>query len=297
MKILIANTHLTEIGGTELWTLTMAKEFVRRGVETHVFSPCVGEFAKQYIEPICPVFQEQELSGYDLMLINHATCFQLIKQLEKGTPAVKIYTSHSAWLPIERCQVGTDACVCVSELIAEKEKCHGWEPVIIRNGINFDRFKPETRVNDELKNVFLMSNYKQAIDFVGEICQELNLNFSYLQEKKFDFQDEINKCDLAIGIGRSAANAMACNRNVICTDWRDWMSGFSGVGFISEENYQDNLRYLFSGKEQPRTFTKEELKQEILKYNSKINLRNLATKDFDVRFTAQKYLDLWISIK
>ena len=93
MKILLTNNHLAQLGGSETWTYTMAKELQRMGYEVGVFT-----HEKGVVSDMLGDLMDYSPSGYDLALINHNSCLGVDAKF-------KIFTSHGT-VPvadIEKC--------------------------------------------------------------------------------------------------------------------------------------------------------------------------------------------------
>ena len=286
MKILITNNHLTNVGGTETWVKTVADELKRRGHEVHLMTSYIGKFA----EGLDYLILWEFVDNYDLILCNHTTQLERIKT---DTPI--IFTSHSFFIDIEQPIKGADAYVAVIEEIAEKQK--EFNPTVIRNGIDLEKFKSTTPINKELKTVLYLSHpwNKKALPIIKEACKDYEL--ITIEQETNNVETLINKADLVITLGRGILESLACGRNVISADWRSWMQSFSGGGVVTKDNFNKLKTHAFSGRNKPIEFTAERLKQELEKYSPDNNLRHLMEKECDIKKQVDKYLNLWTTIK
>ena len=275
MKILITNNCMGSFTGTESWVYAMAKEL---GKEHHVtvFSPSMGNAWKKLLGEICDV--KQFYSGeYDFAIVNHTTTWVM---LPDSLP--KVFTSHSKIYDIE--QPPCKDYVGVNEVIGG---------TVIRNGIDCERFKP-TKVNNELKNILLLSNplYSGGVDFVRSITNDYNL--IVLPAETFEIEKYINQADLVISLARGALESMACGKNVIYGDFRkDWMNEFRMTGIITQNNFEEFKRGEMVGKLE--AVTANQLLEELKKYKPTTGdwLREQVKKDFNIEKTTKQYLGLY----
>jgi glycosyltransferase involved in cell wall biosynthesis len=105
--------------------------------------------------------------------------------------------------------------------------------------IDINRFKPTGIINDKLKNILILDSrsaykYRSMFDWV---CQKRNVEVEVLSTHQepsllWNVEDKINKADLVVAYGRSAYEAMACDRNVL-------VYGVSGGDGMMMKDYID----------------------------------------------------------
>lgn len=255
----------------------MAKELSKKYIVS-VFTFTEGLMArkiKEFVEVTT------EMPDGDFYLVNHTNCFSLVP---KNKPI--IFTSHGRFglelFPKEDClKVG------VTEETAQGN-------MVIRNGVDCERFKSKKPINKKLTNILYLSNpsYGKAGDMIREACRGYNL--ITLDTQRFNIENLINEADLVITLGRGILESLACERNVISADWRDgWMSGVIGAGMITEDNFDRLKTHAFSGRNNPIEFTAESLRKELDKYNPENNLRPRILEEFNIKKQCQKYTTLF----
>ena len=282
-NILLTNSSLIGHSGTETWIYEMTRELSKKYNIT-ILTNSKGKMSDIIEELGVKVITEYE-GTYDFAIVNHTnTIYKLPPEL------YKIFTSHSLIIPIENFPKEADYRVGVTEAIAKENQ-------VIRNGIDCERFKP-TKVNDELKNIFYLSNpgYADALDFLKDACQDYNL--TWIKEDTFHIDEMINEADLVISLGRGALESMACGKNVIYADHRKyWMDDFRGGGLITPENYKD----FKTGEWQidRQKITKAQLHEQFRKYNPSLGKfnRKMILEDFNIKKTAQEYINIWTNFK
>jgi GT2 family glycosyltransferase len=290
MRILITNNHLNRLGGSETFTLTLAKELVDRGHNVEVFtfhegvvSNLIKEFAKVVAAP--------DRAGYDLMLINHTTCLSAVQ----GIPGFKIFTSHGIYPQIEQPESGANAYVAISEEVRQHLKNKGYDSTVINNGIDCRKFKPIKGISEELKSVLCLCQDPTAVEYVQEACRQLCLKFDavrYPSNLSTKVDEKINEADLVVSLGRGAYEAMACGRSVIVFDMRMYSPLRTADGIVTQENADEIMKNNFSGRRFKLEWGLEDLIHEMKKYDPNIATfnRNFALENFNIEKQVDKYL-------
>lgn len=279
---------LTQVGGTETWTRTMAEE-LSKNHEVTVFTKVKGRYAEDVLANFNVI--DKYTGDYDLAIVNHRPCFDDIP-----TSLYRIFTSHSYIFDVEQFPENADRYVAVTEELTRGRK----DVTIIRNGINLEKFRPTNPVNKTIKNVLYLAKFydKPALPTIHQACKQMGLNLTVIYNA-YDVENHINEADLVITHGRGLLESMACGRNVISADQRAYMDSFSGAGTITEENFDHYKTHAFSGRNDIKTFNVETLKAEIAKYDPDrgMKLKKKVEAEYDIRANAQKYLDLWTNTK
>lgn len=263
MKILLTNNHLERLGGSEIWTYTMAMELEKRGHDVGVYTKHVG-FASEMMSHLIDLNPK----GYDLALINHNTC------LEVGAK-FKIFTSHGTVPELEVPPYdGVDCYVAVNENVANKYDIEN----IIKNPIDTELFKPTSEIGDEPKTVLAIT----------EECPDVAYNVIQPTRDKYNMPELINKSDLVISIGRGALEAMSCGRNVVIWDSRPYW-GSRGDGYLEDFS---KLTGNVAGEYLDKNIR---LNYEIERYRKEQGAKNrqYILDNHDVRIIVDKYLELY----
>ena len=281
MKILLTNNHLDRFGGSETFTYTMAKELESRGHTVDVFTFHEGVMSEKLncVEP----------TEYDLILINHNSCLKAVKDI-KG---FKIFTSHGIFEGLEEPFEGADRYVAINEEVAGH---HDFIMKIIRNGIDCERYKPVVPLNDEPKRLLCLSHGKQAQDNVKRACEEIGIEFMLLDRDTFNVEDYINRADIVVSLGRGVYEAMACGREVIVYDNREYADNYAD-GIVRSGNIDEIVKNNCSGRRYKLDWGVSDIINAIAKYNPNHGLfnREYALKHFDIKQQVDKYLELYES--
>lgn len=305
MIILLTNHHLDNFAGSELFTLGLAEELLRRKYSVYVYSPIFGSVAKK-MEQIGIVVTDNLTSlseiSFDIIHAQHNVTAILARSIFPDVPMV--FMSHGLLPELEQVpsiDLGILQYIAVSEEIMEhmqldfainKDRIN-----IVRNFVDFNKFKITKPVNKKLLNVLIISNHfsDDLKHLVQSVTEELRLNLVHigLPDNPVDnVEDYINDSDLVITLGRGALESMACGRNVIIYD----MHG--GDGMVTEENFYDLRRNNFSGRRKAIQYNYEDLKSELLKYdfNRGYVLRDLILKENSIEKNVDQIEKIYNSI-
>lgn len=283
MKILLTNYSLNWLGGTQTWVRAVAKELTSLGHEVHLFA---GD-GKYDLLPEYPHFDG---GHYDLALINHNVCLGALV----GTDIdCKIFTSHGIIPHLEQPQTGADKYVSVSEEVQQNLLDKGFASSVIRNPIDTETYISKHPTNEKLTNVLFMSNYQgDARDVIEQACKGLNLRIFGKSDKGGEptqnVIDEMNWADLVIGLGRTAYEAMSCERNVIIYDYN------GADGFVTPQAMPEYRKNNCSGRAYGKKYTVPDLRAILSLYDQNLGkkLREYIIENNNVKKVVQQYLDL-----
>jgi len=289
----MTNIDLAEIGGTQVWTETMATELKRQGHEVVIASPRIGDFAEERLSDF-GVTSTPSAIGWDLCLVNHATAFgELMQRIDAPT----IVTCHGPTHPLEQPAPGADHYVAVSEEVAEIHWPE-YEMEVIRNGIDLERFKPGSgenifeRVLVATKNAEVQKMCIEACNLAGYSYGQVN----YQSHPTYDIEKRIDDSSVVITSGRAVYEALACNKSVICLSNRP--DGFGGWvvradGWVTEDNTQDLRQKNCSGRTLDMQWGSAELAENLEQYQGPETWgREYVEENNDVKDIAQQYLAL-----
>jgi glycosyltransferase involved in cell wall biosynthesis len=289
-NILITNNHLENLGGSEVFTYTIAKELERRGYSIDVFT-----FTKGVVSEKLNTVDKLK-SSYDLILVNHNTC---LKHVIENTKGFKILTCHGVYPQLEQPILGADAYVSISEEVQDHLKNLGYNSFLVRNGINCERFYPRKRIDRECKNILSMCHGMEAHNNIVEACRKLAINFMFAgsdyQGRIFDIEYLIDKADLVFGLGRGVYEAMASGRNVIVYDTRHYTDLKTADGLVTMNNIKETQKNNCSGRRFKLQFSVDSIVEEIKKYKQEygeVN-RDYALENFNIEKQVNKYLQIW----
>ena len=288
-------------------------ELLRRGFDVEVYSPVPGIVSKKMINYISKDKINQE---YDLLLIFHKNILEFI--IKKGIKGKKIFTMTgigSQDIPmgfagpktykenksfIDILNNDVDSLVSMTEEVREKQNS-----VLITQGIDCSRFRPTSNVKKDNPRVLSMVRSEKANDIIRKSCELLSLEFvgwsepasyndySDNERTTFEVEKEINKADIVVGLGRIVLESLACGRQPIVFDDR-FYQGNLGDGIVIPSNIDDLAIYNFSGRYSNKSFSVDDMVEELKKYDSNHSefFRNYILKKFNVIDKVDEYLSL-----
>lgn len=290
MNILVANHHLSNIGGSETFTYTLIEELVRRGYNVEYFTFHKGITSDKIECNLGVKFMSQ--NKYDLILANHNSCVE--KLFSYG---YTIQTIHGIYPELEQPSPYADFHIAISNEVQNHLSLLGFPSVLIKNGVNLDRFNTKKQPHHHLKTILSLCQSEEANTFIKEAIKGENIDlieFNKHQNPIWETEDYINSADMVIGLGRSLYDAMACGRPVICFDNRHQYMDSVGDGYLKDIIY-GSINYNCSGRFLKKQFTQEDLLTEIKKYNANDGafFRNFAEKELDIRKSVNTYLEIY----
>lgn len=275
MRILLTNHTIRTRGGTETWTLTMARAFEALGHEVELATGD-GSSLPEFILPY---------SGgrYDLSIINHLH--------PANTPGnFKVYTSHGVIPSEEVPKPGADAYVAVSEEVLNTQP---WPPgsmvSLARQPLDLYEFQQGPACNSTLRNVLVMSNNADLRHIYDEAFPDCFVRYA---GRPYGNQIEDPKemmlwADLVVTLGRGALEAALLGRNVLISDHH------GTDGMLTYESYPHLKLCNFSGRRNAFRLSPSDLRTVVDSlYTPVPSVRPIITANHDSRDIARRYLDL-----
>jgi hypothetical protein len=296
MKVLIGQNHLDTIGGSETYVYTVIEELKRRKIKTFLLcgSDRYGIMSKKIYQNfnIVPNTYDKDL---DICFINHTTT--VAKALKNKIDESKIYQICHGTTPSLEQPFGSpiEKYISISEEVQEHLKNKNYESLVIRNGINTNKFTP-TKSNKELKNILSLSQSDRFNTFLKKICDKNGWNFkshNKFTNPVFDIQDTISESDLVVSLGRGAYESMSCGKNVLVADWRPYQKPMMD-GLITPDNIEEIITTNCSGRKYRKEVNEENITQEIRKYSTTLGEynREYALKNLNIINQIDKMLEL-----
>lgn len=284
MTVLITSNHLFQLGGSETFTYTLAKECERRGFEVDVFTHNPSGVFSLRLNIV-----QKLRDSYDLILVSHNTCLPSVSLTE----GPKIFTSHGVFPSLEQPIRGADHYVAISKEVADHLKKNGFDSTIIFNGVDCERFSPQKPIRDKLTRVLCLPQSERAMIVVKSACNIVGAEFCSAQEM-WDVETLINEVDLVVTLGRGAYESMACGRAVVVFDYRWYIGKPLGDGIVTPDNDAEMSECNFSGRRYKREFNAESLAEEFRKYDPEMgpDNREIALERYNVEKQLDRYLEL-----
>ncbi|QOS81362.1 glycosyltransferase [Paenibacillus sp. JNUCC31] len=301
MRILFTLHDLQYSGGTETFTYSLIKEFLRHNHEIFLYSTRIGQLADKYTE--IGVFVTDEIASLpdnvDIIHAQHRA--EAISVFYKYPSVPMIFTSHGI-IPWQEKPVFIPSIVkyvAVSEEV-QQHLIQNWDIQedqisIIRNGIDQTRFHPRTPTNEKPESILLLSNrYTPDVkEILEEAANKASMKFNIVGQSHnnvWDVEDEILNSDVVVSLGRGILEAMSCGRLPLVFDYN------GGDGIVTPDTYYDFRQKNFSGRVNNEKYTADQIIELIQKFYTReiieANLE-LAVHFHDIRTIAEQYFELY----
>lgn len=260
MKILITNHSLSDYTGSELYCYYLSKELSKNNT-IYIFSRNYGKLSEE-MSSFATLLSEPQ-GDFDAILYNHNNTFS-----DHFKSKCRIYTVHGIFPDLEKPVLGLDAYVAISHEIKEHYKNIDME--YIPNGIDTDIFKPSNKIISEKpkKNLLFLSNYPSNLSrLLFFVTFTLGIGYRHVgggNNSKFNIVDDINWADVVVGVGRTALDAMSCNKKIILADKRGY-ANFGMDGYLTKEKLETSSFYNFSGRGFKKSINFFSIRKEIKK--------------------------------
>ena len=324
MKFLLGNSTLHNLGGSEMWTLTLATELTRSGGH-HVtaYSPRLGIVAdmleKAGIKCINRITNQpdrgrssykEDSNDYDVIICAH---YEITKYLKRKLPDVPMITITHGVIhknpisgqifpehPVTEFKV--DEYLAVSEEVqGQLLRAYGIKATILRNFFDLERFKfmDNNIQTDKPKCILVNSNYWGDDDPIHRIIKEvaghydadlmtIGLNFS----PTLEVEKVLEQADIVFGMGRSVLEGVCMGKlGVVHGRW-----GTGGV--ITPESYQQLRMTNFSGRHWMGSNhlrqAQEIVSQIDAAWNMKVirNMRKIIENEHNVNVAAKQLIEI-----
>jgi glycosyltransferase involved in cell wall biosynthesis len=286
-RILLTNHALEEFRGSETYCYTLAKELSLSN-NVFVYSPrpgMVAEKMKEFAEIL------KEPSGdYDIILFNHNNTIH-----EAFNAKCKIYTIHGIFPVLEKPPTGMDLYVAISQEIANHYK--SINPVVIYNGIDTEKYKPNNKNTKSKSNLLYSSNAKGNFSLILYLASKsLGLNYRRIGRKKSkrtNVIEDIAWSDIVVGLGRTALEGLSSNKKVIIADKR-FYNKVGMDGLLTAENVENIKKFNYSGRALRKVITFFSLRNEIRKAINDDSTweREWIMANHDIQKIADEYISL-----
>lgn len=292
------------LAGSELVTYNLARAMKRKGHDVVVYSPNIGGLLEQKCK-------QAEIELVRKLGVGHPNCkkpdvihahhHDPTAQVVSVFPDVPVvFTLHgiirgAETVPEVLKKKKNVIYVAVSEEVqALLKHADGVESEIIRQGIDFDRFKSEKPINDEIKTALLstsyleenhpfVENFKKACGVRGIKAIAIGRAFNWTWETEKAYND----ADIVLAIGRGVLEAMACGRPAIT--YGHWGHG----EILSSEEMKDAKKYNFSGRHiRDEYFGWKEILKAFKGYHPLRSYRKLAA-NYKLSDKVEEYLKLY----
>lgn len=291
MKILLGNHHCFNFGGTENYTIDLARYYHSLGhqISIYLHTKQLKMVAYDYFRSKYPFIRWYitylPSEGFDLLLLNHNTTLNSLKTY-KG---FKICTTHG--LPhLERFVAGADHYVCISqELFDLYPKISN--KTLIKTGFNCREIE-EVKYQEILdKPTAILIDYTSTVEskeYFKTTCKKLNIWWEIFEGKNITPSGITNifkNYDIICATGRTAIEALLSGKRTII---------YSHFGCDGLFRY-DLDRCNYSGRDSGNfDLLEESLKKALTLSEEEIQkVRNWIIQERDISVVAEEYLQIF----
>jgi hypothetical protein len=253
LRILITNHFLRGRTGSELYVCELATNLLRRGHTPIVYSPQLGQTARELRDATVPVVDNLNAIGSAPDLIHGQHHVETMSALLRfpNTPAV--FFCHG-WLPWEETPpkhprivryVAVDE-ACLDRLVSESGIPEERVSVIL-NSVDLEQFLPRAPLPAKPERALVFSNEAKESTHLGavrEACRRKGLTLdvigAYAGNVAARPQDVLGEYDIVFAKARCALEAMAVGSAVVLCD-------FLGTGPMVTSTELDRLRRMNFG--------------------------------------------------
>jgi glycosyltransferase involved in cell wall biosynthesis len=297
MNILMTNAYLDTPGGSQTFTFTLGQELTRRGHRVTVYSPRVGWIAEKFrAAGIWVVDDPAAAPPPDVIHAHHRT--ETLRAWAQFPDVPIVLTVHGV-LPWQEQPLpgfgNVREIVAVSEEVSQHvEVLTGRRAHIIRNGLDLTRFRPTCPPSPRPHAALILSNYMADAQRaqIKRVCGKRGIRILELigwGQAAWDVEAWLNRADLVFGLGRSALEAMACERPTLVYDYQ------GGDGMVTSQTFQALRVRNFSGRVHHARYTDAELARELDRYDvhEARSLREIVRLEHNIETVADQYLLLY----
>ena len=302
MKILLTNHQLINDNGTEVFVYTLADQLTQQGHQVVVYSPFIGGIREKFDRRGIPVYDDLTRLPDDFHVahVHHNITAYEVRDRFPSLPI--LYMAHGIKSTLEHIP---QANLAISQFVASSE---GIRESMLANGIPADRlalvhnlvderlFFPGEALPPQPRRALMLSNKvdPQTEAIIREACRQLNIQITFVGARFGRVPNDqipgmIRASDIVFSLGRGVIESMFCARVPIVFDHE------GGDGLVTPQNFSEILKRNFSGKRYLRSFTVQELVDEIGLYRPQygMQLHALALEEFSAASQTERLLRLY----
>jgi len=292
MNILVSS-HNLDLHGLGTFIYTKVCELIKLGHNVEIVTQVGGEIQNRLSSHSIELDNVKD--SYDLILTHQSDITsELMKRNIKG---YVIFTVHGFLygndIPSDEILDYIDKVFCVSHNLQEDLLKKNIESSVISQPIDCERFIPKNELSVKSPLVLSLVKDVEANKLLKSACNIVGYEYVNSGQNIFNIEDKISNADIVVGLGRIIYEALACGRNGLVFDNREYSpSKFLGDGMVTPDNIDEVIKYNFTGWYHKKEFGVEELVEELKKYSTENGhfFRDYIRQNFDVKQLINKYL-------
>lgn len=272
LRVLITNITLGSRSGTETVTRDLAIGLHRCGHSPMVYSPQMGEIARELRAIGIPVFSsiDQICEKPDIIHGHHTIQTMVAATRFPQTPTIFVCHDFVAWHDAPPRLANIVGFAAVGDATHDRLTIVNGIPSLnvnlIENGVDMDRFKPGPNLPALPRNALIIAKSTDQIDPILDACSMRGIAATVVGPaigKLLQAPETVMpEFDLIFASGLTAIEAMSCLRPVIVCDGR----GLAGM--VTLQNYPAWRRQNFGLRSLSRPLTGAAILREIDRYSA-----------------------------
>lgn len=306
MNILVASNNLKTTGlGTFIYT--QVSELISRGHNVDAVTFHNGKVGEKLSSHVIEL--DNVKKSYDLILTHqNDITFELINRNVSGYVIFTVVGLAFDFNDVPKKEIlyYIDKVVCISQSIQKFLSEKNIDSLLIYQPVDCERFSPKNMLREKNIKVLSMARGSKTNNLIRCACEILDYEYIGWQKPVdyefhkndeddviFNVEDRINEADIVVGIGRIIYESLSCGRNALVFDDRVYQ-GNLGDGMVTPDNIDNFIVDNFSGRYNNKSFSLEDLVEELKKYDSTYSnfFRNHVKTNFNVIDSIDKYLEL-----
>jgi hypothetical protein len=276
LRVLITNTTLATRTGTETYVRDLALALLRRGHAPVVYSPEMGEIARELRKGTVPVVEDLRDIGITPDCIHGNQAAELMTALLHfpGVPAVFFCHSWIGWPNVPPRFPRILRCVAVDDTCRDRlalEHGVGEERLrVLLNAVDLERFRPRTtQLPARPRRALVFSNTANDsthLVAIREACERAGISLDVVGAEAGNSTSQpemlLGQYDLVFAKARCALEAMAVGAAVVLCDM------FGSGPLVTTAEFERLRRLNFGMRSLDRPIDAEVLSREIERYDA-----------------------------
>lgn len=265
MKILVGCNSMKGVGGSETYTHALINELIRLEHDVDYFTFKSGITSAKLEDEGVKFFSSM---NYDLIIASQHKVVEFMHKNKVTGPIIQV--CHGVMTPGELPHEKAQGYISISEEVHNFLSEKGFDSELILNGVDLNRFYPTRKPRKKLKVIASLVQTDEAHQMVVQAAEEIGnievIRLNKYQDKVWEVEEQINKADLVVSLGRGCFEAMACGRPVVIFDKRNYQD-MKGDGYLHPDKFMEFVKNNCSGRYSNLAMSVEDLKSALLEYN------------------------------
>ena len=298
MRILLANSALHVVGGSETYLLTVAEQLVRLGHDVRIFARTAGDVAELARRQAIPVVTDEADLGEpaDVVVSQDGAVAYALAAAWPHVP--QVFVCHSSLFDFQQPPLVpgfVSAVVVLNDRVRRRVAALNADLRIVRltQPIDTQRFQPQSAPAPRPRSALILSNYlaADARQVLVDTWQEAGVHVVQIGtpgRSTVAPEEGIAAADIVVAKGRAALEAMACGRPTYLYDV------FGSEGWITPDNYAAIEADGITGNQGDPGTGSARLRADLEQYDPELGRlgRELICSHHDARHHAHALLDL-----